>query len=128
MADLLHTTGWFAAHTGRWEHRDWAVAARAAGLDTGRIASATLEGWRVAAQSYDPTETLAALDPSAPDLLDRDIERIWLARAGTAFMTNNPDEIERAAAWVHEREPRCTNPITEAWLIANIINAHIVRA
>ena len=74
------------------------------------------------AQSDAVTDALAALDPTAPDLLARDVEQIWLARAGTAFMTNDPDEIERAAAWLHEREPRCGNPITEAWLLANIIN------
>ena len=75
------------------------------------------------AQSDAPTETFAALDPTAPDLLARDVERIWLARAGTAFLTNSPDEIERAAAWLQEREPRCDNPITEAWILANIMSA-----
>ena len=42
VADLLYTTYWFAVHTGRWEHRDWAIAARAAGADTGQIASAAV--------------------------------------------------------------------------------------
>ena len=57
-------------------------------------------------------------------LLARDVEKIWRARAVIAFMINDPDEIERAAAWLHEEEPRCTNPIIEAWLLANILDAH----
>ena len=48
-----------------------------------------------------------------------------MARANTAFMTNDGDEIERAAAWLHEREPRCGDPITEAWILANIITGTV---
>ena len=113
----------YAMHTGRWEHRDWAAAARAAGADTGRIASATVVVWCSPAQSDVPPDALAALDPTQPDLLARDIERIWLARAATAFVTNDPDEIERATAWLHEQEPGCGEPITEAWTLANLIDA-----
>ena len=82
VADLLYTTYWFAVHTGRWEHRDWAIAARAAGADTGQIASAAVVLWgALAGQSDTVTEALAALDPAAPDLLARDVEQIWVARA-----------------------------------------------
>ena len=28
VADLLHTTYWYAVHTGQWEHHQWALAAR----------------------------------------------------------------------------------------------------
>ena len=111
VADLLYTTYWFAVHTGRWEHRDWAVAARAAGADTGQIASAAVVLWGgLAADADAVTETLATLDPAAPDLLARDVEQIWQARAVTAFMTNDPDEIERAAAWVSRERATLRQP------------------
>ena len=38
------------------------------------------------------------------------------------FITNDGDELERAADWLRERGPRCGDPITEAWLLANVIN------
>jgi len=123
VADVLYTTYCYAMHTGQWEHRDWAAAARAAGADTGRIASASLVAWCNPAQSDVPPDALAALDPTQPDLLARDIERIWLARAAIAFMTNDADEIERATAWLHEQEPACGDPITEAWTLANLVDA-----
>ncbi len=124
VADLLYTTYWFAVHTGRWEHRDWAVAARAAGADTQQIASAAAVLWGGFAQDIDAvTDALSSLDPGAPDLLTRDVEQIWQARAVAAFTINNPDGIELAARWVYEREPRCGNPITEAWLVSNIVAA-----
>ena len=81
--------------------------------------------WGVLGQSDSLTEGLAALDPSAPNLLPRDIEQIWQARTGTAFMTNDPDGIERAARWMREADPRCDNPITEAWTLANLINGTV---
>ena len=39
------------------------------------------------------------------------------------MMTNDGDETERVAAWLHEREPRCTNPIAEAWILSVIITS-----
>ncbi len=121
VADLLYTTWDFAMHTFRWEHADWAVAARAAGADTGRIASAAVARWSAVAQSHASTDVLAALDPTVPDLAARDIERIWLARAITAFVTNDLDDVERVAAWLRGH-PRLSDSITEAWLIANVIS------
>ena len=124
VADLLYTTYWFAVHTGRWEHRDWAVAARVAGADTEQIASAAVVLWGCFAEDADAVrDALAALDPEAPHLVTRDVEQIWQARAVAAFTTNDPDGIERAARWVNESEPRCGNPITEAWLLSNIVAA-----
>ena len=123
VADLLHFTSWFAFHTGQWEHRDWAIAARAAGCDAGRTASTVVTWWNVTAQSDALTDELPELDPTAADLLARDLDRIWLARASIAFLTSDPDGAERATAWLDEREPRCHSPITEAWLISNLINA-----
>jgi predicted ATPase/class 3 adenylate cyclase len=122
VADLLHTTYWFAFHAGRWEHREWAVAVVAADSDTGRIANAAVAVWGVSVHFDAPAETRAALDPSAPDLVARDIEQVWLARANTAFLTNDREELDRAADWLREAEPRCGDPITEAWLLANLIN------
>ena len=75
-ADLLGATYWFAVHTGRWEHRDWAIAARAAGADTGQIASSAVVLWAALAGEPD-TETFATLDPAAPDLAARDVEALW---------------------------------------------------
>jgi predicted ATPase len=122
VADLLHATYWFAFHAGRWEHREWALAVLATGADTGRIANAAVAVWDVSARSDAVAEALAALDPTAPDLVARDVEQIWMARTNTAFITNDDDELERAADWLREREPRCGDPITEAWLLANVIN------
>ena len=123
VADLLGATYWFAVHTGRWEHRDWAIAARAAGADTGRIASSAVVLWAALAAEPD-TETFATLDPAASDLAARDVEVLWQARAVTAMMTNDGDETARVAAWLNEGEPRCTNPITEAWILSVILTAH----
>jgi hypothetical protein len=125
VADLLHTTYWFAFHAGRWEHREWAVAVLAMGSDTGRIASAAVAVWGVSVHFDAPAEARAALDPTAPGLVARDIEQVWLARANTAFLTNDRAELDRAADWLREQEPRCGDPITEAWILANIIHGTV---
>jgi hypothetical protein len=123
VADVLYTTYAYAMHTGRWEHRDWAVAARAAGADTGRIASAAVVRWCSPAQADVPADALAVLDPAQPDLLARDIEQIWLARAAAAFHTTDLDEVGRATAWLRGQEPGGSDSITEAWTLANLIDA-----
>ena len=65
-------------------------------------------------------EALAALDPTAPDLFARDVEQIWMARTNTAFMTNDGDEIERAAAWLRERTA-LRRPDHRSMALANVI-------
>ena len=124
VADLLHATYWFAFHAGRWEHREWAVAVLATGADTGKIASAAVAVWDAScAIRHRCLRVLAALDPTAPDLVARDVEQIWMARTNTrVHQPTYGDELERAADWLREREPRCGDPITEAWLLANVIN------
>jgi hypothetical protein len=123
VADLLYVTHAYAMHTGRWEHREWAVAAREAGADTGRIASASVVRWCSPAQADVPADALAALDPTQPHLLGRDIEQIWLARAAAAFLTTNLDEVGRATAWLRGQESGGGDAITEAWTLANLIDA-----
>ncbi len=82
VADLLHTTYWYAVHTGQWEHHQWALAARALGSDTGLVASAAVVLWAgLAGESAMVGDVLATLELSAPDVLPRDVEVIWQARA-----------------------------------------------
>ena len=116
VADLLHTTYWYAVHTGQWEHHQWAPR-RSRRRERHRVvASAAVVLWAgLAGESAMVEDVLATLEPSAPDLLPRDVEVIWQARAATAFMTNDLEGIQRATSWMDEREPRCDNPITEAW-------------
>jgi hypothetical protein len=75
----------------------------------------------LAGESTTVSEVVATLDPSAPDVLGRDVEVIWQARAATAFMTNDLQGIDQARSWLDEREPRCANPITEAWILSNLM-------
>ena len=122
VADLLGATRWFAVHTGRWEHRDWAIAARAAGADTGQLSTSAIVQWAaLAGEPGTVIGALATLDPDVPDLAARDVEMMWLVRAVIAWMIDDPDETERVAAWLLEEEPRCTNPLTEAWILAPIL-------
>src|SRR5262249_36318447 len=38
------------------------------------------------------------------------------------LMTNDVDETQRAVDWVLPAEPRCRNPIAEAWLLTNLMS------
>ena len=80
IADLLYTTYWFAVHTGRWEHRDWAIAARAAGADTGRIASSAVVLWAALAGNPTPKRSPPSIPPhrTSPPAT---VEVLWEARS-----------------------------------------------
>ena len=115
VADLLYTTYWFAVHTGRWEHRDWAVAARAAGADTGqdrqRHHRAVGRSRRV--RRPDRSARRPRSHRAGPP---RPRHRKDVAGPLRHRVDDQRSRRDRTSGGVAARkEPRCTNPITEAW-------------
>ena len=105
VADLLHTTYAYAMHTGRWEHRDWAIAARGRGRrhrEDGEPGCRVVEFVRaVRHPPRRPRRPRSQRTGSTSPHHRTDLAGPRRPRE----LTNEPDEIERAAAWLHERDP-----------------------